>query len=399
MQILITGSSLVRTRALTIKRWQFALGAALLAGLLMLISGAIYHFIFLTAAREGWPVMGQLVRLIVREETAQRERFMRENLDAMALRVGEMQAKVVKLEALGERVTGMAGVKTDDLKALPGRKGGGQGGPFVPLTHPSLEQLDDAIDQLDERADIGSDLFTLVESRLFEARLLATLVPSTHPVEGPVGSGFGFRIDPITGRAALHTGLDFPADVGTPILAAAGGIVVVSRAAPGLRQHDRDRPRQRAGHALRPCVEAAGQGGHDGQARAEDRRGRHLRPLDRAAPALRGDVVGRAAEPDALSQWPGDHADRGGRRRQAARGASPGRRRGRRGRRSRRRANRCRKSGGQRPAARRAGAAFCRTDAARRSGRRARRRHTLIAPARPSRGLRAGGTARQGCGC
>jgi murein DD-endopeptidase MepM/ murein hydrolase activator NlpD len=232
MQILITDSSLVRTRALHVKRWQFALGGLLLAGVLMLISGAIYHFIFLTAAREGWPLMGQLVKLIVREEIAQRERFMRENLDAIALRVGEMQAKVVKLEALSERVTGMAGVKTDDLKALPARSKGGQGGPFVPLSHPSLEQLNEAIDQLDERADIGSDLFTLVESRLFEAKLLATLVPSTHPVEGPVGSGFGFRIDPITGRAALHTGLDFPSDVGTPILAAAGGIVIVSERHP-----------------------------------------------------------------------------------------------------------------------------------------------------------------------
>ncbi|MCW5661920.1 MAG: M23 family metallopeptidase [Burkholderiaceae bacterium] len=237
MQILITDSTLVRTRALTIKRWQFALGGALLAALLMMVSGAIYHFIFLTAAREGWPLMGQLVKLIVREESAQRERFMRENLDAIALRVGEMQAKVVKLEALSERVTGMAGVKTDDLRALPSRsKGGGQGGPFVPLSQPSLEQLNEAIDQLDERAGIGGDLFTLVESRLFEAKLLANLVPSTHPVAGPVGSGFGFRIDPITGRAALHTGLDFPSDVGTPILAAAGGIVIVSENHPAYGQ-------------------------------------------------------------------------------------------------------------------------------------------------------------------
>jgi murein DD-endopeptidase MepM/ murein hydrolase activator NlpD len=237
MQILITDSSLVRTRALHIKRWQFVFGGLLLAAALMVLSGAVYHFVFLTAARQGWPLMGQLVKLIVREETAQRERFMRENLDAIALRVGEMQAKVVKLEALSERVTGMAGVKTDDLKALPTRsKGGGQGGPFVPLAQPTLAQLNEAIDQLDERADIGSDVFTLVESRLFETKLLATLVPSTHPVEGPVGSGFGFRLDPITGRAALHTGLDFPSDVGTPILAAAGGIVIVSEQHPAYGQ-------------------------------------------------------------------------------------------------------------------------------------------------------------------
>ena len=198
----------------------------------MLMSGAVYHFVFLTAAREGWPVVSQLVKLLVRDEIAQRDRFMRENLDAMALRVGEMQAKLVKLEAMGERVSGLAGVKPDDLKALPARAKGGQGGPFVPLARPSPAQLNEAIDRLDERADVGSDLFTLVESRLLEARLQALLVPSSQPVDGPVGSGFGFRIDPFTGRAALHTGLDFPSDVGTPIQAAAGGMVVVSEVHP-----------------------------------------------------------------------------------------------------------------------------------------------------------------------
>jgi murein DD-endopeptidase MepM/ murein hydrolase activator NlpD len=232
MQILITDSSLVRSRALHFRRWQIGLAALLLAVALMAVSGLVYHFIFITAAREGWPVVSQLVKLVVRDEIAQRERVMRENLDAIALRVGEMQAKLVKLEALGERVTGMAGVKTDDLKALQVRVKGGQGGPFVPLTRPTAAQLNEAIDQLDERADIGGDLFTLVESRLFEARLQAALVPSSPPVVGPVGSGFGFRIDPITGRAALHTGLDFPADVGTAIHAAAGGMVVVSEVHP-----------------------------------------------------------------------------------------------------------------------------------------------------------------------
>lgn len=236
MQILITDSSLVRTRALHFKRWQIGLAALLLASVLMMISGAVYHFVFLTAAREGWPVVSQLVKLIVRDEIAQRERFMRENLDAMAQRVGEMQAKLVKLETLSERVTGLAGVKNEELKALPARAKGGQGGPFIPLGRPSLAELNEAIDRLDERADIGNDLFTLVESRLFEAQLQSLLVPSSAPIEGPVGSGYGFRLDPITGRAALHTGLDFPAEIGTPIYAAAGGMVVVSENHPGYGQ-------------------------------------------------------------------------------------------------------------------------------------------------------------------
>ena len=229
MQILITDSTLLRTRALHFKRWQLGLLALVLAAVLMLVSGAVYHFVFLTAAREGWPVVSQLVKLVVRDELAQRERVMRENLDAMASRVGEMQAKLVKLEALSERVTSLAGVKTDDLKALlPARAKGGQGGPLIALERPTLTELNEALSRLDERADVGGDLFTLVESRLFEARLQSLLVPSSAPVGGPVGSGFGFRLDPITGRPALHTGLDFPAEIGTPIQAAAGGIVVVS---------------------------------------------------------------------------------------------------------------------------------------------------------------------------
>jgi murein DD-endopeptidase MepM/ murein hydrolase activator NlpD len=53
------------------------------------------------------------------------------------------------------------------------------------------------------------------------------MVPTQKPVStGVLGSAFGWRIDPITGGSALHTGLDFQAETGSPILAAAGGVVV-----------------------------------------------------------------------------------------------------------------------------------------------------------------------------
>ena len=102
-------------------------------------------------------MVSQIVRLVVRDEFAQRDRFMRENLDAMAQKVGEMQAKLVKLEAMGDRVSGpgrrQAGGTAPASAAARGRFVGGQGGPFVPPQAATLEQLDSIVDSLDEAAD------------------------------------------------------------------------------------------------------------------------------------------------------------------------------------------------------------------------------------------------------
>ena len=226
MQIMITHSSLVRTRVLHFSRWQMAAALALLVLVLVLISGSLYHFVFLKAVREGWPLVSQLVRPIVKDELAQRERFLRDNLDAMTQRVGEMQARLIKLELVGERVAGAAGVDARELQPPANAASGGKGGPLVPLRRAGFDELNGALDQLEWRTESGADLFTLVESRLLESRLQQLLVPSIAPVAGVIGSGFGVRTDPITGRAALHAGLDFPTDVGTPIVAAAGGMVL-----------------------------------------------------------------------------------------------------------------------------------------------------------------------------
>jgi murein DD-endopeptidase MepM/ murein hydrolase activator NlpD len=228
MQLLITHGRLARTRVMQLSALQIVLGVLALAFTLMMLSGAIYHFVFLKAAREGWPLVSQIVRLVVRDEIAQRDRFMRENLDAMAQKVGEMQAKLVRLEAMSDRVSGLAGLKPEEVQPLRRAEGGGKGGPYIPMQRPSLEELQRTVAGLDEAADWHTDLFTFSESRLFQARFEALRVPSAPPVEGGVGSGFGFRTDPITGRAALHTGLDFPAEPGTAIVASAGGVVLTA---------------------------------------------------------------------------------------------------------------------------------------------------------------------------
>jgi murein DD-endopeptidase MepM/ murein hydrolase activator NlpD len=237
MQILVTDGSLARTRVLQLSRLRLALGLGVLSALLILMSGLIYHTILLKAANEGWPIVSQVVRLVVRDDAVQRDRVMRENLDAMAQRVGEMQAKLVKLEAMGERVSGLAGVKAEERQPLQQqRPRGGSGGLYLPLQHPSLDELMRALGAMEEEADQHIDVLTLAESRLFESRLKALMVPSTRPLDGEIGSGFGFRSDPITGLAALHTGLDFSADIGAAIVAAAGGVVLASEFHPQYGQ-------------------------------------------------------------------------------------------------------------------------------------------------------------------
>lgn len=189
----------------------------------MLGSVAAYHWVFLHGVRQEWPGFNSVARLVTQGDVDSKELYMRENLDAMARKLGEMQARMLQIESLGERVAGLAGLKPEELKVQPG-----SGGALVSGRDITLPELMSAMNQLDRVSDAGVDWLTVIESRLFDQKIQRTLVPTEEPVAGGrIGSPFGFRIDPITGRSALHTGLDFPADTGTPILAAAGGVVVV----------------------------------------------------------------------------------------------------------------------------------------------------------------------------
>jgi len=232
VHFIITDAWLAKSRAVHLSGTRLLLSLLGLSLGLMVFAAGLYHWVFLKGAREGWPVIGALVKLVVKDEFEQRDRFMRENLDAMARKLGEMQAKMVQLEALGERVSGLAGLNPAEIKVIPGR-----GGTLVSGRPLTLQELQATLADLDVMTEQRVDLMTVMESRLFDQKIRKMMIPTQQPVlTGHLGSAFGWRIDPFTGRSALHTGLDFQAEPGSSILAAAGGVVVTQETHPAYGQ-------------------------------------------------------------------------------------------------------------------------------------------------------------------
>jgi murein DD-endopeptidase MepM/ murein hydrolase activator NlpD len=229
MQLIITDAWLAKSRAIHLSGRRLLAALVFLSFVLTVLAAGIYHWIFLKGAREGWPIIGSFVRLVVKDEFEQRDRYMRENINVMAKKLGELQAKMTQLESLGERVSGLAGLNPAEVKVTPGA-----GGVLLSDRSLSLDEFESSMVGLDALADRRSAVFATMESSLFERKMRSLLIPTQHPVVGAnLGSHFGWRIDPVNGHSAFHSGLDFQAETGTPIVAAAGGIVVTQEYHPG----------------------------------------------------------------------------------------------------------------------------------------------------------------------
>jgi murein DD-endopeptidase MepM/ murein hydrolase activator NlpD len=167
------------------------------------------------------------------------------HLDAYALQLGELQARMMRLDAQSERLAKLAGDKAlvrdnsadaSNPKALTKPElvspvpsftaTANRGGPLVRSAPLSEAELQVSIAELMKKIEFSTERLSNIEAKLLQQSVLKNTLPNSSPVAAAFNSSsFGWRIDPFNGHKAFHEGLDFMAAAGAPIYAAAGGIV------------------------------------------------------------------------------------------------------------------------------------------------------------------------------
>ena len=146
-------------------------------------------------------------------------------VNAMAIKLAELQAQATRLNALGERLTQIARLDDGEFNfAEAPAVGGPQTDALAVL--PSGSELRSSIDELDTRLSLQSEQLLLLESLLSDRDLDASLLPTGLPVRsGYASSGYGVRSDPFSGFNAFHRGVDFNGPRGSDVLTVADGVV------------------------------------------------------------------------------------------------------------------------------------------------------------------------------
>ncbi|KIQ97430.1 M23 family metallopeptidase [Lysobacter sp. A03] len=189
-------------------------GAVLLGGGLMLGLGTGY------AANHGLrdQVAQQQVQIDSAQADAQRE------INALAARLGELQAEANRLNALGKRLTRIGQLQDGEFDFNEPVGVGGVG----PVEDMPKGELDQGLSELGEQFRASGEQLSVLESLLFNRQLDMNAVPSREPIESYITSNFGHRADPFRGGRAFHKGIDFKAKVGDPVMAVADGVISFS---------------------------------------------------------------------------------------------------------------------------------------------------------------------------
>jgi murein DD-endopeptidase MepM/ murein hydrolase activator NlpD len=225
MNIILVSNRLAKTRSITLGGGQIALMLMLLSMLMLGAAMGLQYALVRFAPESLSDEIRSLLSEVQSAEQQKQQNFLQNSLDAMAIRVGQMQAQVQRLDALGARLTKLAGMKPGEFQFS---EPPAMGGPLITSPEKKMSEngLNQQMDRLSHVVNDRSDKLTALKTLLLQNQLSRRLLPSMPPVRtGYYSSNFGWRIDPFTGQNAMHEGVDFVANAGTPIYASAGGVV------------------------------------------------------------------------------------------------------------------------------------------------------------------------------
>ncbi len=226
MNIILVSSSLAKTRSVSLNSVHLLAATVIFIALfIMAVLAAEYAIVRFQPGKISNEMRAWLATAQNQEQQKQ-QAYLRESLDTMAISLGQMQARLLRLDSLGTRLVKVVGMKANeiDFSQVPAL-----GGAYVPagqqdVTLTSMnQQLGNLSALLTDRGDKLAALETLLQQDRLRKKMFNTMQPVSS---GWYSSNFGWRIDPFTGHSAMHEGVDFVVPQGTPILAAASGIVV-----------------------------------------------------------------------------------------------------------------------------------------------------------------------------
>ncbi len=233
MNIILISSRLGQAKSLTLTRYHILVGLLLLLVIVIFFAITLNRFAGEVVDKINYPILSAVLQNPESKRNIKIQEHLNKNLDFMAAKVGKMQVQLFRLNELGRRLVDLYGIDPQELSfdQLPGQGGVDR---EIQEQNISLDELNQTLHLVARSLRDRADKLTVLDSLLLGDRVEQEMLPSAMPLEtGWFSSDFGMRIDPFTGKKSFHEGVDFPAKPGTPIKAAAGGVVVLSAYQPG----------------------------------------------------------------------------------------------------------------------------------------------------------------------
>ena len=232
MNVVIFGKGLGKARQLNLSGLSAGMIAIAVAGVVTIFgfAGGYWYSSFTGSGVSS----SELVTLTdelhgARENIATIRQENEDTLDAMAIRIAQMNARMIRLDALGRRLTNMADLEDGEFDFNTPPALGGPEEPVATGSNVAVPEVVEAMQNLDMQLDNREAQLGVLESVIANQILNDRVYPQGRPVNsGWISSYFGKRTDPFTGKRANHTGIDFAGRAGANVSAVADGVVTWS---------------------------------------------------------------------------------------------------------------------------------------------------------------------------